>query len=96
MEVRRIRWQLFERMTRLPCEFFCAGSFVDCRIVHDHNRFRRQLRDQVLFKPKIEEIGADICAGQPNAPQNLAKQGPDHIDTPPRMPILRSKTALAG
>ncbi len=67
IEVRRIRWQIFERMARLPYVFFCVGSFVECRIVHDHNRFRRQLRDQVLFKPKIEDIGIDIGGGQPNA-----------------------------
>ena len=74
VEVGAVWRQVFEGVSGIFDHLSGVFAFVKGGVVHDQDGPRWQLRDQVVLKPKVEQIGVDIGLGQADGEQRPGDQ----------------------
>ena len=90
-----IWWQVKQCVPRSFQGFHHILSFMKSSIVHDDNASRRQLGNEVLIDPGIENDGVHGCLKKAHGEQNTIQKCANHIRSPLRAPIMRAKTSFS-
>ena len=67
---------------------------MESGIVHHDDARRRQLRQQILYRPLIENIGVNVGLEQTDGQKKLADQSPYDMGSAFGVPVTQTITAL--